>query len=125
MVQGCITLHLDLMRKYQITHTEGIVTQCYLIREAAGSSFAIRNLKSELPNITGKVGAWRNPQEMYTTTGCFIAFNQHINNAPASGFATDGLNSGFTIDASLSSNRYGNYTEVNPLYNSCRYIIRY
>lgn len=29
------------------------------------------------------------------------------------------------MDASRSSTRYGNYTEVNPLYNSCKFLIRY
>ena len=29
------------------------------------------------------------------------------------------------IDASRSSDRYGSYTEINPLYNSCKFLISY
>ena len=29
------------------------------------------------------------------------------------------------LDASGYSNRYGGYTEVNPLYESCKFCIRY
>ena len=29
------------------------------------------------------------------------------------------------FNASRCSNRYGDYTEINPLYNSCKYVIRY
>ena len=40
------------------------------------------------------------------------------------------VNGGFhnilsTFDASRCSDRYGSYTEVNPLYNSCKFFIRY
>ena len=30
-----------------------------------------------------------------------------------------------SFDASRCSDRYGSYTEVNPLYNSCKFFIRY
>ena len=30
-----------------------------------------------------------------------------------------------TFDASRCSDRYGSYTEVNPLYNSCKFFIKY
>lgn len=29
------------------------------------------------------------------------------------------------FNAANSCNRYGNYTEVNPLYNSCKFFIKY
>lgn len=31
----------------------------------------------------------------------------------------------FSFDASRCSDRYGSYTEVNPLYNSCKFFIKY
>lgn len=32
---------------------------------------------------------------------------------------------GVTFNASRSSDRYGSYTEVRPLYESCKYLISY
>ena len=57
-----------------------------------------------------------------TMCGCF--------NFIASDLANVGNGSGWMqlyvdMDASRYSNRYGNYTEVNPLYNSCKFLIRY
>ena len=31
----------------------------------------------------------------------------------------------YDFNAARVNNRYGSYTEVNPLYNSCKFIIQY
>ena len=31
----------------------------------------------------------------------------------------------FNFNAARVNNRYGSYEEVNPLYNSCKFIIQY
>ena len=31
----------------------------------------------------------------------------------------------YNFNAASVNNRYGNYTEVNPLYDSCKFIIQY
>ena len=56
--------------------------------------------------------------------GSFTSSIDHAN-------AIQGGNSGlynynyFSFNASRCSDRYGNYTEVNPLYNSCKFFIKY
>ena len=79
-----------------------------------------RNLKSEIPNVTGQIG--------YDNTsgsavfGCF-SFVRNYDTRVVTGEYHQGWIVDF--DASRSSDRYGNYAEVNPLYNSCRYLIKY
>ena len=84
-------------------------------------------MTSEIPNITGgwalssNLGATYYPNivtgafEVGATTGN-TALNASLDVAP--GYVIN-------INASRCSDRYGNYTEVNPLYESCKYIIRY
>ena len=85
---------------------------------------SIRSLKSEIPNITGYSNfvvpaIWHGP-----SSGCLQGCEGSNNNnqdfaGKMHGYAV------IWIDASYSSDRYGAYTEVNPLYNSCKYIICY
>ena len=90
----------------------------------ACSLFLIRIMKSEIPNITGSI---------HNQTNIFY------DSLGSGAFFVTGTNSGLWIqgsgsfvapdvyfDASLSCDRYANeYTEVNPLYESCVFIISY
>lgn len=123
MAQGCITLNLDLMRKYQITHTEGIVTQCYLIREAAGSSFAIR-IEAGLPNIGGQFGNITSGKPEYPwAEGAFNVakqFRGHQNGGAQWMYCSD-----FDFNASRSSSIYGSSTTVTPLSITTSFLMKY
>ena len=44
---------------------------------------------------------------------------------PIGGGANSLYHLSYNINASSSSDRYGYYTEVNPLYESCLFLIRY
>ena len=76
-----------------------------------------RNLTSEIPNIVGKCtiinsGGGTGPFTDVTTKG-WAGSSERQNKH------------GFTFNASRCSDRYGNYTEVNPLYESTLICIRY
>lgn len=44
---------------------------------------------------------------------------------PESEYYNEATTKAIVLNASLSSNRYGNYTEVNPLYESVFFYIKY
>ena len=96
------------------------------------SVLSIRNLKSEIPNITDVAhygGAWAidyNNEWSYGTPPSG-AFAVHAGVAHFSGQHAKNSNDtrGYDFYASRCSDRYGNYTEVNPLYNSCKFFIKY
>ena len=97
-----------------------------LIQFLACILFLIRNLKSEIPNITGVAGASIVSANHGTSTGA-LGYNV-IYNLNAAGVSTATPNCGrvaIKLDASSSSNRYGDYTEVNPLYNSTLMLIKF
>lgn len=54
--------------------------------------------------------------------GCFYL---NASNAANIGSGSGWMQLYVAMDASRSSNRYGNYTEVNPLYESTKYMIKY
>lgn len=88
--------------------------------KVANTSSLIRNSKSEIPNITGTLNrTWVETGG----TGALYRYGQFGVNWLGSNLFGSACSIG--IDASLSSNRYGSYTEVNPLYNSCKYLISY
>lgn len=57
-----------------------------------------------------------------SVSGCFTFVSNYDTRV-----VTGEYHPGWTVefDASRSSDRYGNYPEVNPLYNSCKFLIRY
>lgn len=94
--------------------------------------FTIRNLKSEIPNITGwtpgdALGThWLSADENTFTNsygGCF--FNTNVDTRGGYAVYKGSISSNLVMEASRSSNRYGRYTEVNPLYTSTKMCIRY
>lgn len=89
-------------------------------------------MKSEIPNITGiahYAGAWaiNGHSEYAYGTPPSGAFAIHTGTTHYTGTHVGDSTSAFGYDFSASrcSDRYGNYTEVNPLYNSCIFIIHY
>lgn len=77
-------------------------------------------MKSEIPNITGwfQCMAWGD----VNFTGAFS--NSRAGYTPADNPKNNRyMNTDF--NASWSNDRYGSYTEVNPLYESCLMYIRY
>lgn len=83
-------------------------------------------MKSEIPNITGLAGASIVSASHGTSTGA-LGYNI-LSNVNVAGVSTATPNCGrvsIKLNASSSSNRYGDYTEVNPLYNSVLMLIRY
>ena len=89
-------------------------------------------MKSEIPNITGVAhyaGAWAIDgvsAYAYGTTPSG-AFAIHIGASHYAGAHSGDTNTyaGYDFYASRCSDRYGNYTEVNPLYSSALMLIRY
>ena len=80
--------------------------------------FAIRSLKSEIPNITGYFSV------KASLGNCGGAFYSDA----SGGVSYDNDARGdehYQFDASSSCDRYGNYTEVNPLYLSCHFYLKY
>ena len=61
---------------------------------------------------------------MWSGTGAFYGDDYRMAGPVGSATLIYGYNL-LRLSASYSSDRYGNYTEVNPLYNSCRFVIRY
>ena len=80
-------------------------------------------MKSEIPNITGyfQCICWNN---VYST-GAFRSGDGGFQPDSAPGATMNNKFKNMDFSASRSSNRYGNYTEVNPLYNSCKFFIKY
>ena len=70
--------------------------------------------------MTGQI-SYDNTQTL-AVSGCFNFVHNYDTRV-----RTGEYHLGWTVefDASRSSDRYGNYTEVNPLYNSCKYLIKY
>ena len=95
------------------------------------SVLSIRNLKSEIPNIIGTTAHngicahWNTVDADQFASGFTGSFA--ISNISAGGaeYYANSITYKFHVVASYSSDRYGNYTEVNPLYNSCKFFIRY
>ena len=85
-------------------------------------------MKSEIPNITGSTSSIGHNPANDSVAG---AFKQKSFSYVMSGIAQGGIwKEGWGdvteyFDASCSSDRYGNYAEVNPLYNSCKFLISY
>lgn len=91
--------------------------------KAVDFTFAIRSLKSEIPNITGIICHGVTDGYINGNNG-FISITLYSHNNRAQGGAGFRVEN-WNFDASRASNRYGNYTEVNPLYNSVLMLIRY
>lgn len=81
-------------------------------------------MKSQIPNITGQVSLHNG-----TIFGASGAFKLSTNSGTSSASMNGDTNKKahlFYIDASnMADSPYGDYTEVNPLYESCLFIIRY
>lgn len=94
-----------------------------LVQELVCIIFAIRISKSQIPNITGNQTIhWSmvhndHGGSLYPSDYTGTTYGGSPYTIPAYGC--------FNIDASLSSDRYGNYTEVNPLYCSCGFAIKF
>ena len=82
-------------------------------------------MKSEIPNITGSFASSKDNCYRTPERGAFSGVG-HPYERPSQGptYYSTGF-AVFYFDASGSNNRYGNYTEVNPLYSSCKFIIQY
>lgn len=89
------------------------------------STLSIRNSKSEIPNITGFSTNFLSWDETGLTlfTGCFPYTGETTHDMM--GGSPTGFFRRLSFDASHSSNRYGNYTEINPLYESTTFYIKY
>lgn len=94
-----------------------------------------RNSKSEIPNIVGRAiifnwttGAMDSDEDGLISgalyRGSAINLKQQISNLSRNNVVDNRLH-GVGMDASLLSDRYGSFTEVNPLYSSCKYLIHY
>lgn len=89
-------------------------------------------MKSEIPNITGVAhyaGAWAidgyNAYAYGTIPSGAFAIHIGANHYVGVHSADTDAASGYDFYASRCSDRYGNYTEVNPLYSSALMLIRY
>lgn len=81
-------------------------------------------MKSEIPNITGWfANGYRGV--VGTFGGVFNGTSNWSRFADWGGVGSVWNYDGADFNAGNMNNRYGNYTEVNPLYNSCKYVIRY
>jgi hypothetical protein len=81
-------------------------------------------LKSEIPNITGSFCASKDNCYFKPESGAFSGTGHEYSRPSTGGLYNTGY-AEFNFNASYSSDRYGSYTEVNPLYNSCLFIIHY
>lgn len=84
-------------------------------------SSTLRISKSQIPNATGTFA----PMAVGTAsiTGCFSVSSRTVYATSQSTYnASNGL---VTMDLSKSSDCYGAYTEVNPLYQSCIFCIKF
>lgn len=83
----------------------------------------IRISKSQIPNIIGEANC--------CCSSAWEAYSGSLYHVYDTNWASSGWNKGgnsdtqLWIDASLSSDRYGTYTEVNPLYQSCIFCIKF
>ena len=82
--------------------------------------FLIRNLKSEIPNITGYTSNLQ-PNSLNHGGALYAINDKNTTN----GDTWNNWCKILYLDASRSSNRYGDYTEVNPLYNSTLMLIKF
>lgn len=86
--------------------------------------FAGRNVHSEIPNLVGMTSDAIGAEQSPALTGPFYrATRTAITGASYSRAATTGASTSF--DASRVSSCYGNYSQVNPLYEAGRYHIKY
>ena len=100
-----------------------------LCPEKQNSTFAIRISESQLPNI---VGANLNAffynafdRESITDYGAFYYYGDITNNFCPLAANNDWSYGGWSFVASRYNSRYGGYTEVNPLYESCLFYIKF
>ena len=84
-------------------------------------------MKSEIPNITGCWYWWDKSCDLGVVSegslkrvGGASPRDIQVNN-----FYNEDTTTKMQFDASLSSDKYGDYTEVRPLYESCWFVIRY
>lgn len=121
------------MLKYQIMHTEEIVTQYYLILEVAGSSFAI-SIEAGLPNIVTdsqgfegypRINVWGSNNEV-KQDGCFeMELRQHIYHHSDVSAGENDRYAHLHFNASHCSSVYGSSNTVTPLSLSTSYILKY
>lgn len=125
-------LNLGLMLKYQIMHTEGIVMQCYHIREVVSSLFDIR-IGAGLPNITART-AGESVASIWLTRDR-DTFNNNFTGAIRPWYGGSWEHScaahigtiawGLNFNASLSSTIYGSSGTVTPLSLTAKLILKY
>ena len=86
--------------------------------------FYLRISTSQIPNIVGHTGQGGacNSSAQVNVSG---AFTPTVPNAVYYKTGTDRYNSIIYFNAAYCNWRYGDYTEVNPLYESCKFFIRY
>lgn len=81
-------------------------------------------MKSQIPNITGQVSFHNGT--VFGASGAFKISSQSGTNSASMSADSNKKAHIFYIDASnMTGSPYGDYTEVNPLYESCLFIIRY
>lgn len=112
------------MRLRATKYIEMTLIRLYHYQELANSLSPIRNLKSEIPNIFGSI--WGQGDR----TGFQEAYDAFWKIGDTRGGGGPGVydkscTRGVGLDAFRCSDRYGSYTEVRPLYESCKYIICY
>ena len=83
------------------------------------TSSSIRNEHSEIPNIIGTLTAGLSGASDWTGAFTLLGNSEWGYTGGSFHFQRTSFN------ASNCSNRYGDYTEVNPLYNSCKFILKY
>ena len=88
-------------------------------------------MKSEIPDIVGTTAYggicshWNMVDADRFASGFTGSFAISDIAAGGSDYYAGTITYKFHVVASYSSDRYGSYTEVNPLYNSCKYVIKY
>ena len=78
-------------------------------------------MKSEIPNIIGTQNSWTHIHD--ESSGALYVTWRGNEYTLVAGTGVKAIGTG--LNASLSSDRYGDYTEVNPLYTSYLPIIKY
>lgn len=82
-----------------------------------------RNSKSEIPNITG--WAYYLVVSARDTGGAIGVASYSDGNMSFNAGNYKRAHENLAFNASWSSNRYGSYTEVRPLYEACKFAIKY